>query len=272
VNSFAIPEVFAVLPFVNRSFTYMNHPVSQFKAENRFPDCILMKLHSTPAQAEESTNPFPPSPLSVSNPSRPDLVDLKVTIRFGQEEIKIKRLEQFGRAWFSLRRGELKLTLKTGKIPLEKMGLTASFQIEYELEEQREEGMESGSTIGVSSSIATKGISRESSKVKSKVSQVRTIGTEKAPGWVFESKIDKLGLTGQLTEVHLGMVETEASPCDFEAIFTVRGQQDIVLTEGSLLLAKDIVRNKSALLEREFFLRYIAQKLQPYLSRIEGAL
>ena len=78
----------------------MNQPtVSSLKVENRFSDCLLMKLHSTPAQAKESTDPFSPSPSSVSNLSKPDPIDLKVTIRFGQQEIKIK---SFGRAEFSL--------------------------------------------------------------------------------------------------------------------------------------------------------------------------
>ena len=296
--------------------------VSEFNVENRFSDCVFMKLHSTPVQAEEWINPsslstvqgsnistvqspnilgsvfadltitpaqaegwinwINPSSLSlplvlVPNPPRTDLVDLKLTIRFGQQEIKIGSL---GSVWFGLRRGELKLTLKTGMIPLEKMGLTAQFETEYELEEQHEKGMESGATLGVSTgisisispSIATKDTSKESSKVKSKVFQVCTTGTEENPKWVFESKIHKSGLEGQLTEAPLGIVEVWTSPCNFEAIFTVSRQRDIVLTEGSLLLTKDIVRNKSAHLEREFYLRYIASKLQPCLSRIEGAL
>ena len=68
------------------------------------------------------------------------------------------------------------------------------------------------------------------------------------------------------------MVEIDARPCDVEASFTARGQRDIALTEGWVLWAKDIVRNKTALLEREFYLRYIAPKLQPCLSRVEGQL
>ena len=80
-------------------------------------------------------------------------------------------------------------------------------------------------------------------------------------------------LTGQLTETPLGTLEVIGKPCGVEATFAVQSQNDIELFDSAgLLKAKHLSRNKTAWATREFFLRFIAPKLQPYLSRVEGQL
>ena len=252
----------------------MQQPLStvpQSEIDNKFPNCVLMKLHSTLIQTQElQSSVIILNHTSQTIGSATEQIDLKLTIRFGEEEIRVLK----SKVRFGVKRGELKLELENSRIPLEKMGLTAKFEPGVEVEVHQEKGGETqgSASIGIKSDLSTtiKGSTKTGRKAKYKDYQVFTKGTEEKPVWVFEVKTNELMLQGQLSEEKLGTVEITAQPCRVVATFEVRGQTDLNLTESEgLFSAKNLSRNRTALLTREFFLRSIAPKLQPYLSRVE---
>lgn len=230
-----------------------------------------MKLHSTPVQSPNGTaigfQPAKPSP----TPPPAEQIDLKLTIRFGKQTIKVPG----GTVEFGLRRGELALQIENGKIPLEKVKLKSEFATVLEVEEQTEKARESEAAIAVAAGLKTKDANKVSSKTKRLVSQVINRGTEEAPCWEFQVHLspEHRILLGQLTEEPLGTLEVRESPCSLTATFTIQQQSDIHLFDASGLIAgKNLSRNKTAWATREFFLHLIAAKLRPHLSRVERVL
>lgn len=239
---------------------------SQLEPLNQFPDCVFMKLH-TLTQPEA----LPPILISASKQQNTTTknIDLKLTIRFGEQEIKAPG----GCVRFGLKRGNLKLGLENCKIPLETMGLIARFENEIELEVQQENGKEAEVHAAAASSMKFKGTNKKSTKSKYRTCQCHTQGTEIEPVWVFQAKTEEPILKGQITEERLGKVEIITKPCAVKAKFEVRGQRDLYLSESEGLFgAKNLSRNRTALFTRHFFLQFIESKLQPYLSQVEVRL
>lgn len=206
-------------------------------------------------------------PATVQRPVAPSYaVHLHLTIRFGQQEIKLPE----GRVWFGLKRGLLKLKLENGKIPTGNMGLTPTVELEL-VREQPEYNQAGEANIAVAGGVSTQDAVKRSSHMMSRSCQVSTTGTEEAPVWEFAVETSEAILEGQLTEAWLGTIEANTQLSGVSATFEVWGQRDICLTHAEGLWATDISRNKEALLEREFFLRFIKPKLQPYLSQVGGA-
>jgi len=247
----------------------MNQPASsQLQTENRFPDCVLMKLHCVPVELEqpEQVTTLILSPDARSTTTTTKTISLKLTIRFAKQTIN----SPGGQVTFGLKRGELDLKLINGRIPLEKMGLVATFELELEVEEQQEQGREAEANIAVAGGVKTKDASKSTIKTKSTRSRVAHRGTEENPIWEFSMAPT---LSGRLAEQPLGTIELNGLPCSVEATFSVRSQSDIELFDvAGLLKAKNLSRNKTAWATREFFLRFIAPKLQPHISRVEGQL
>jgi hypothetical protein len=235
--------------------------MSKLLTNNKFPDFVYLKLSAHPLEQ--------PSLLgSISSPTKDQLVDLKLTLRFGTQTFHVPG----GYVRVRLKRGEIKLSLKNGKIPLEKMGLVAPFETTVEVEQQQTKGSELEATVAAGGSIKTKDASQQTTKVKSQASKIRNRGTENEPIWEFEANfIESPYLIGQLTDSSLGEIEINSQPCNLQAFFTVNSQKDLHL-EGEGLWPKELSRNKLAVLERAFFNRFIAPKLQPYLSQVEGQL
>lgn len=253
--------------------------IAQLKPLDRFPSCVSIRLHSTPVPHEESSR----SVLISTTPQQPVVLetDLSLTIRFGEQEIKVPG----GQVWFGLKRGQLRLKLENGRIPLEKVALIAPLELAIEVEDQQESGASGELNLSLTgvfqpdpaamgSGVGVKGgfTSKKGTKVKHKVHQCINGGTEVEPNWIFESKVEEQILVGQRTQEKLGTVEISTNPCQVKATFEVSGQVDIRLTRASGLWVSDIGRNKAALIERLFFLRFIAPKLQPYLSQVEVQL
>ena len=247
-----------------------NQAGSLCKVNNRFPDSVFVKLHSIPTQYEVRTSSVvvPAISSSTSNKS----IELTLTIRFGDQRMKVPG----GSVWFGLKRGELKLNLENGKIPLETQELTRPYELEIEVIEREEKGEEiefhATATSGVDIGGNQKNIKNTSVQKTRMIYQTGTRGTEVNPVWIFETRTTELILIGQLSQVKLGTVEVAAHPCLVDATVEVR-RQDIQLTQADgLLLPKNFGQYKTALLQRAFCLRHIAPKLQPYLSRIERQL
>ena len=181
-------------------------------------------------------------------------IKLHLTIQFGRQEIKLPE----GRVWFGLKRGWFNLKLENRKITIKEWGATPPIELKLEPEQQEH------SQVGAANIAVAGGVNWGSC-------QVSTTGTERSRIWTFAVETSEPILEGQLTEAWLARSEPDTHPCEVSATFKVWGQRDICLTHAERLWATDISRNKEALLERAFFLRFISPKLQPYLSQVGGA-
>lgn len=242
--------------------------MGQVESENRFSDCVFMKLHSVPISTEAKSSILLLKSITDWKTGSCNQIELRLTIRFGEQEIKVVG----GHVWFGIKRGELKLKLENGKMPLESLALTPVFETVIELEVQNEESSETEGSTSVSVtggvSARTKGSRKTATKAKYRDYQVTSRGSEIDPVWIFEAKTTPT-LSGKLDKELLGVLQLTEKPARVVSVFEIRGQMDLHLTQAGGLWTKDISRNKSALLEREIFLRTIAPKLQPYLSRME---
>lgn len=238
--------------------------VSQQKVVNRFPSSVFIKLHHTQT-VEKAPNSLIELPSSgrISPP-----VDVQLTIRFGKQSMQVPG----GIVWFGLKRGELKLTIHNGEMPIDTMGLSQQFEPCLNVTEQQDQSQETEVHAAVGGGVKQTNAQATTNKTTRKVYQVSTAGTEKEPIWIFAVKTQDPTLEGQLSKTRLGTILIGSHPCQIRATFEVR-KQDIHLIEASgLLLPKDIGRCKTALLERAFCLRHIFPKLQPHLSFVEKVL
>lgn len=236
------------------------------ESENRFPDCLSMKLAGTPVETDNSSESVVITLHSQEKQNQAEKIDLHLTIRFGEHREQLLG----GSVTFGLKGGELKLKLENGKVPLESIELTDEFQVAVEIQTQQEKSSEKqgGTQIAINPNItaATKEAQKTAKTVKSKAYQVRTKGLEDAPVWVFEVKTGDPVLQGLLKNAKLGILKVTGKPCCVEATFEV-SMRDLHLTaEG--LWPKDISRNKLAVLERAIVQRVLEPKLKPYLSRV----
>ena len=248
----------------------MTQTLSSLQPENKLPDCVFMKLHSESVQTSKD-DALGFQVVESAPKTSTKQIDLRLTIRFNKATIKCPG----GMVEFGLKRGELTLQIENGKIPLEKIALKAEFAKALEVEEQEEKGRETEAAIAVAGGLKTKDASKIASKTKRVVSQVTNRGTEEQPRWEFrvQASREHLILLGQLTEEAIGTLEVTGDPCSLIATFCIQNQSDIHLFDSSgLISGKNLSRNKTAWAAREFFLRFIAPKLQPYLSRVEGEL
>jgi hypothetical protein len=235
--------------------------MNNLSAENRFPDLVFVKLSACPPRSESLLG-------SISSRINAYSVELKLTLRFGIHAFRVPG----GYVRVGLRRGELKLKLENGKIPLEKMGLVMPFETTIEVEQQEGSGRESEATVAVAGGLKIKYTGQQTTKVKSQASKIHNRGTENEPTWEFIANfIESSHLIGQLTDSSLGKVEVSSQPCGLQSLFTVSFQKDLYL-EGEGLWPKDLSRNRLAILERAFFHRFIEPKLQPYVSQVKGQL
>jgi hypothetical protein len=281
---------------------------SVFEEEDLFEDCLRVKLHSSPFVEEKkiqfcvTRKPL----LSRINDfvcyfanSIPKLLpwchvenavtrqfELKLTINFGQQRIKLP----FTEVVFGLKGGELRFMLKHGVMPLEHTHLTNLFLTEVPIDilQERATAYSVLPSIAVGGkfgdllpSIAVGGKFGEDKKTIEKRKYIeypcQRRGSDTAPYWEFHSaqlQSDLPLLSGLLSEVPLARLKvSESMLCRLEATFKIRGQRDLCLIESNgLLKVKDLTRNKSAHLTREFFLLLIEPKLHNYMSKVEGCL
>jgi len=226
-------------------------PLQQPK--NRFPNLVFLKLNGTS---------------SIRSNIRQ--IAMTMTLRFGEQCL----VTPIGKVRFGLKRGELKLKLIDGTMALEEMGLTTPFTIEIGVEEQKEQGGETEINIATSVGIKARSINKAGTKTTHKTYQCHTGGTEEDPIWVFHAETENPPiLLGQLTEESLGTVKPTKIPCRMKATFEVPRQSALYLIgSDGILWAKDLERNKTALLAIFFFKKFIQPKLKPYLSQIEGSV
>ncbi|MDA0673151.1 MAG: hypothetical protein O3C67_05525 [Cyanobacteria bacterium] len=233
---------------------------------SRFPDCVAMKLHLT------APAPVPkPSPLSrlvtteVAAP--PQTVDLSLTISFsGEQEVEVPAGRKLGlpdgRATFGIRRGQLRFEFGNCKLPLEKTALLKPFNVSMTVEQQQTRASEVQAGIKPSErSLSAKHTEGMAEKVTVDVFQVKKLGSEENPAWVFDAYGERNVLDGLLKETLLGALNIDCLPCTLTASFTARGE-DIRITWGEVGLTKNIHRNKLAVIERAIVLHYLKPLLE----------
>lgn len=241
----------------------------EFVSENFFPDCVFLKLHGDNVKPENISQLIEVSQAQTASAlSKIFPIELKVTLRFGRALIKVPG----GQVRVGLRRGNLKLKLINGKMPVEKMKLVAHFCKTVKHQDTNEKGLNIEGNLTISGGIKTGKIDKRTHTSIYDEYTFDNGGTEEQPLWSFEAKAgDPPILKGQLIEEPLGTVKKSGTPCTIEASFTAPFQRDLWL-EGEGLWAKDLSRNKLAVIERAFFLRIIQPKLDPHLSKAEGEL
>lgn len=216
-----------------------------------------MKLH---LKAPMSPAPRPFLGLGKAT-TQPKEVDLSLTINFsGEQQVEVpggKRLGlPGGQATFGIRRGQLRLTFQNCALPLEKVALSKPFKVSMEIERQKNRSSEIQAAAALDTrNIGAKFTEGSAEKANVEVFQVKKVGSEDKPSWIFESYEDR-HLEGTLAEKLLGILCIHGLPCEMTADFTVRGE-DIQITWGKLALTKDIHRNKLAVIERAIVLRYL---------------
>ncbi|MBD2067346.1 hypothetical protein H6F93_07355 [Leptolyngbya sp. FACHB-671] len=235
--------------------------ISELQVSSRFPDCVVMKLH-----LQESPDTSKTSSLLTSGNTKiathPREIDLSLTINFsGEQEIEIPggtRLGLLGgRATFGVRRGQLRFLFQNCKLPLEKIALSKPFKVSIEVEKQRTKSNEIQAGVALDTrNVGAKATEGLAEKVTVEVFQVKKIGSEDKPAWVFEAHGDRIVLEGTLKETLLGILQIADLPCEINADFTVRGD-DVEITWGQIGQVKNINRNKLALIERAIALRYL---------------
>jgi hypothetical protein len=234
---------------------------------NRYPDCVFLKLNGSyqwHSLCEDSRH-LKSSSLEKEEvrSDYDDIIHLKLSIRFGGQQIKVRR----GHICFGLRRGELKLRIVNGTIPIENQCLTAPFENEIALEIQDDKGIETEGGLSVGITAKAKDTRKISLKKSLKTYMISTRGSESEPIWIFEAITQQHTLKGQLSKIALGSATILSNSYSIMATFEVRNQNDIQIIEVDGLWPGNIGRNKLLVIFRKFFLNHI--KFKPYLSYTE---
>ena len=231
--------------------------------ENRFPDCVRMELEIVQIQPEGF--------LGRIIQREPEQLDLILNIRFGKHREKIFG----GSVTFGLKRGELKVNLTNGEVPLRNFKLKDEFQTVVEKEVQEEEARKSNIRAGLPANLGIT-VTREETgktaeKTKYKEYQVSTKGELKDPTWVFAVKTKREILQGLLQNAELASIDVKAKPCSLAATFNVPQPEDICLSDAKWLLSEGITKKKWAIIERGIVRRFLDKKLRqkPYLSQVK---
>lgn len=247
----------------------------QPEPENKFPDCLYIKLEGIPVQPENEDDQ---QLWQTSSPIRQ--IDLYLTIYFNEQWESLRQ----GRVKFGLKGGELRLKLENSEIPYEYRELAGSFELFPHKERQQSQARQDpkgreirGSTVNSSlngsqtkaqANVGTEQRLGKTDQFPVSVCHVTTKVSEENPVWVFEEEMGEPVLKGFLKRAKLATLNAIALPCRIEATFEV-SKRDVCLTDAEGLWSPDISRNKRAVLDRLIVQRLLEPKFKPYLSRAE---
>ncbi len=245
----------------------------QPEPENKFPDCLYIKLEGNPVQPE-SQDCFEFWKTSTQGHQ----IDLCLTIKFNEQWESLKE----GRIKFGLKGGELRVKLENGEIPYESRQLAGSLELAMPEEKQETEASNTRKDLevraiainpslnGSEAQAQTKGATDPKSSITAQVPvtlcHITTKVLEEHPTWVFEEEMGKPVLKGLLNKAKLATLNVHTLPCCVEATFEV-SKRDVSLTDAEGLWPPDLSRNKRAVLDRLIIQRLLEPKLKPYLSR-----
>jgi hypothetical protein len=196
--------------------------------------------------------------------------EIFLTINFGEETLKVLG----GTVSFGLRKGLFRLQLEGATLPLKNLRLTSQFKLVVNREVTIENGNENevNATLSTTSNLLAK--MKESNKVSTKIndqiSSIKNGGTEENRTWIFQTPYSQSILEGLLKEQIIGIFDKIDEPISIKIKATFETTDEYVkLTSASGIWDSNIGNKKSAVIERELFLRYIRPRLQPYLSNLE---
>ncbi|MEL6578655.1 MAG: hypothetical protein AAFQ14_02795 [Cyanobacteria bacterium J06621_12] len=202
----------------------------------------------------------------------PRQIDLILNILFGEHREEI----QGGSVTFGLRRGELRVQIIDGQIPLANIRLKNYFPIvvEKEIQEERAKGKQNRIQLGLKNSglaSSDQSIKKLTEKVKYEEHQIKIKGTEKNPIWIFEVKTDKEILEGLLQDENLATINLKADSCSLVATFHITKPEDICIIDAQWLWVKEISDKKKKVIAAGIVRRFLEKKinLNSYLSRVE---
>ena len=240
---------------------------TSLRPENRFPRCLRMELDLSLIQQKGIIERIRQTKL--------EQIYLILNIHFGEHQEEIHYGS--GNVTFGIKRGELRIKLINGEVPLKNIKLKDEFPtvIETEIQKELERERQSGVKVVFKNPDITAGskiTKKEVEKIKNKEYQVRTGGGKvDEPIWVFEAKTDKAILEGLIQDTKLTTIDVKSKPCHLIATFIVKNTQDICITNGELLWSKNIIKKRSKIIERglaRLFLNEILNQ-KSYLSRQE---
>jgi hypothetical protein len=236
---------------------------------NRFPNCVRMELELKPILPKGLKGILKGLKGILKGAEQLDLV---LSIRFGEHTEEIIG----GKVTFGLRRGELRVNLNNGEVPLKNIKLADKFQTEIETELQEELGKEDQVGISLSDKPGFSASGKDTEKVSEKVKylqyQFSTEGNRNSPTWIFVAvRIEEQILQGLLQETELATVDIKGKPCSVVATFGVTKLGDICLTDAEWLWVRNITKIRMAVIERAIVRNFFEDRLQQetYLSKVE---
>ena len=214
---------------------------TQAEPENKYPDCVFMELAGKPVESRQ-----------LATTQVLEAVELSLNLSFNEQWEDLPA----GQIRFGIRRGELQLTIKNGKVAYKDRvwNDTLNLSIPEHWQPQVADTTETMQATTDNSPISTV--------------RVTTKGSEDKPVWEFEEKSGDNVLQGSIFHEKLAIVAVEWKPCTIEATFKV-SDNDIYVSSGEGLRSSGISRNKKAIIERLFVLRRLKSKFNPYVSRQE---
>ena len=237
--------------------------------ENKCPYCLYMKLEGHLTQQEKPFILLPFRPKQTET----EQMSLHLFINFGKQ----KEFLPFGSIKFGLNGGQLKLKLKSGKMPFEDRKLTNPLPISVQKERQKQESSKSKADLKPSFSdgkakvevnLGTEQAENRTDKFQFTDHQISTTGPENNPIWEFKVETGEPFLEGQFGKAELGTLTVTGKPCCVEATFEV-SQRDVELIEAEGVYGKDIIREKRTTVDILLVKSLLKSKLMPYVSRVE---
>ncbi|MBE9126461.1 MULTISPECIES: hypothetical protein [unclassified Coleofasciculus] len=229
--------------------------VPQPTPENRYPNCVYMKLQGVPVRSQSSTVP------EVSSQ-----IELHLTLNFNEQwEAGVG-----GQIKFGLRGGRLRLTLENGIISPESRPLTGSVKLAIQKSETYQEQIrlqnETSSEQGQTGTLANLPIADSSDRVSFTTCKIATKGVADNRTWAFAIDPGKEVLNGCIKNVKLATINVIAKPCCITASFEI-SPHDVSLTQTDFFWQKTLTKKRNAVIERAIVRHLFQQKLTPYLSR-----
>jgi len=239
---------------------------AQPEPENKYPDCLYMKLTATPMYSR----PFPLFKRVLKN------IELSLTLSFNEEPIK---WEDGSSISFGIKAGELRLKLENGKILYKDRQwnntFTPSVPIELQTkfaEKEKTSGKASvsgGGKIKAESTGGSENTAETTNKFQFSAAQVTTKGSPQIPAWAFEEQTGEQFLKGDISNEKLATVTPEEKPCTIEAFFKI-SKRDLHISdyEGSWLHSLFSEKRKLKILKTKLY-KLLQPESNPYLSRQE---
>jgi hypothetical protein len=194
--------------------------------------------------------------------------EIFLTINFGEGILNVLG----GTVSFGLRKGLFRLQLEGATLPLRNLRLTSQFELVFNREVTIENGNENevNATLSTTSNLLARRreTNRFSERINDQISSIRNGGTEENRTWIFQTPYSQSILEGLLKEQIIGILDKIDKQISIEATFETKDEY-VKLTSASGIWDSNIGNKKSAVIERELFLRYIRPRLQPYLSNLE---